>query len=179
MMNSLGLSPLPTLRTDDESTSFLMEKEGFVDEAVVAAMVAAPHHISRSQPIHADLALSSDDLDFAGWSFPAASPARQPVVAPRHEATSPARRPEPPVICEPGLGASHQGNHRWWIAGLAGILSTMLFSVLLLSLSYRPGAAANAVTPPDAIVKAKAAAPVDPRTPEITPELTDISPVHH
>ena len=47
------------------------------------------------------------------------------------------RRPAPPVLEEPGIGASHRGAHRWWLAALAGIMLTLLASLLLFSLSAR------------------------------------------
>ena len=48
------------------------------------------------------------------------------------------RRAVPPLITEADIGTPHHGTHRWWLAGLAGVLSTMLFTLLLLTLSSRP-----------------------------------------
>lgn len=126
-MNLQTLRPLPCQRTDEGNLNLAVERDGFVDDAVVFALMAGPVQ-SRSQG-HADqLVLSADDMDFAGWSL-------SPEL--RVEATE-TRRAAPPVLEEePGLGEPHRGSHRWWIAGLAGALSTLLVSFLLLSLSER------------------------------------------
>lgn len=139
-MNSLGLSPLPSTRTEDTTGSFIMERDGFVDEAVVSAMVTAPLRTSRNQPLHADLALCADD--FAGWQFPVAL-ARVALESTNPALENIARRATAPAPEEDGLGTAHQGSHRWWLAGLAGVLSTMLFSLLLISLSNRTATETN------------------------------------
>lgn len=147
-MNTLSLSPLPTVRKEEASDSFLMEREGFVDEAVVTALVAGGS-LPRYAPVSSDLALSADDMDFAGWSIaPALPPRVSEKDSPEMEAFSGVdiRESAPlPVIDdrEPGLGQSHRGGHRWWLAGLAGILCTLLGSVLFLSLSERPNVRLN------------------------------------
>lgn len=173
-MNPLGLSPLPSIRAEDESGSFLLERDGFVDEALVSAMVSAPHHPIRSTAYPEDLALSADDMDFAGWRLSSAVTVRRAEVPPQVIAAI-VRRATPPVIAEPGLGISHQGSHRWWLAGLAGVLSTMLFSVLLLSLSARPGSRLDTLLAPQVLAPAKPL-PVQKAPAVSTPELTDISP---
>lgn len=137
IMQPLTLSPLPILRAGDESGLLMIEREGFVDEAVVSALMFGPVSASRQAPYPADLALAADDLDFAGWQLSPLPESRQIQV--HAEIEQPLRRPAPPVIEEPGLGSPHSGSHRWWLAGLAGILSTMLFSLLLINLSSRPG----------------------------------------
>src|SRR5688572_16268192 len=123
-MQPLQLTPLPTVRTESEAGSLQMEREGFVDELAIAAMTA-PARITRSMAKPSDLALAADEMDFAGWSL---SPFDRAGI---RTAAAP-RRATPPVIAEPGLGEPHSGSHRWWLAGLAGIFSTMLFSALLL-----------------------------------------------
>lgn len=112
-----------------------MEPEDFVDDQVVLSLVAGTQ-VPRPTIPRSDLALSSDDTDFAGWSIPTPHPRRQPAV-PVDEFNPQLRRPALPVLEEPGIGEPHRGSHRWWIAGLAGALSTMLFSLLLLTLSSR------------------------------------------
>lgn len=176
-MNPLGLSPLPSVRTEDESGSFLLERDGFVDEAVISAMVSAPHHPVRSAGYPEDLALAADDMDFAGWRLSKAVTVRRAEVPPQViEAIL--RRAAPPAIAEPGIGASHQGSHRWWLAGLAGVLSTMLFSLLLLSLSARPGSRFEILSP-QVLAPAKPLPVKDVQPAVATPELTDISPPGH
>ena len=126
-MTRLHLSPLPSVRFDEDSSVPVIEREGFVDEALVLALVAGPI-TQRPLPEAAELALAADDMDFAGWCLPSAK---------RNPSELSAKRPTPPVQEEPGLGEPHRGNHRWWRGGLAGVMSTLLFSALLLSLSSR------------------------------------------
>ncbi len=181
MMNLLSLSPFPSLRTSDESGNLLMEREGFVDEAVVTALLRAPYGV-RSVAVPTDLALAADDSDFAGWQLPTAftpSPftSRMGAVeaAPALAAT-PTRRAAPPMIEEPGIGTPHYGAHRWWLAGLAGVLSTMLFSVLLLALSSRSTHFEETVLSPRKLTTPVAAPRQLARSLETPPELTDASP---
>ena len=75
MMNSLRLSPLPSTRPSDESDSRSMEREGFVDEAVVMTLITETHP-GRRVAYPEDLALAADDLDFAGWQLPVTHAAR-------------------------------------------------------------------------------------------------------
>lgn len=126
-MNLQTLRPLPCQRTDEGIQNLAVERDGFVDDAVVFALMAGP--VQQRHAADADqLVLSADDMDFAGWSL---SPELrlEPLET---------RRAAPPVLeDEPGLGEPHRGSHRWWIAGLAGAFSTLLFSMLLLTLSER------------------------------------------
>lgn len=175
-MNPPSLSILPCMRSHEESSSLEMEREGFVDEAAVLALITGPRH-PRSSACHEDLALAADDLDFAGWQLTVTPQPRAAEIPPR-VIDAIVRRATPPVIEEPGIGAAHQGAHRWWLAGLAGVLSTMLFSILLLTLSSRP-----AVSYPPAHAPALAARPtqnpIGKTMQESTPtELTDASALH-
>lgn len=175
-MNPLKLSPLPSTRPADESRSLAMEREGFVDEAVVLALITGPSHPRRvSYP--EDLALAADDLDFAGWQQPSAAPSRpRTAEVPPHVIDAIVRRAAPPVLQETGISPPHHGAHRWWLAGLAGVLATMLFSVLLLSLASRPEEPFEAISKS---VKLTRATPPLPRTIpplQASPELTDASP---
>lgn len=153
-MNSLRLSPIPSSRSEDESASFQIERDGFVDESAVAALLRGPNS-TRSQPYPEDLILSVDDMDFAGWQISSA-PAIRSAEFPPQVIDAVVRRASPPVIDEPGIGAPHRGSHRWWIAGLAGIFSTMLFSLLLLSLTSRVNVDLKAAPAPTPVVRAKA-----------------------
>lgn len=174
MMNPLRLSPLPSTRANDEPGSLLMESEGFVDEAVVTALMTGPDN-SRRVAYPEDLVLAADDLDFAGWQLSPALPVRRAAEVPPHVIDAILRRAAPPALEESGIGVPHRGNHRWWLAGLAGVLSTMLFSVLLLTLSSRPGTPFERDPSPGVLTAAK---PTSPRTTgflPVSPELTDVS----
>ena len=81
-MKPLCLNPFPTRRANDESAVNLIEREGFVDEAVVTALLRESH-LGRSIAYPDDLALAADDLDFAGWSLPKPLPTRSAEVPPQ------------------------------------------------------------------------------------------------
>ena len=157
------------MRSEDDSPSLQMEREGFVDEAVVYALVSGPQS-SRGMPYRGDLALAVDDMDFAGWQLSSSTPIRSAEVPPQ-VIDAIVRRAAPPVIAEPGLGLPHRGSHRWWLAGLAGALSTMLFSVLLLSLSSRTVGHFETMVPPRALTQPKTVA-VEKAEPASHPQLT-------
>ena len=165
----MRLSPFPATRSEEDSPSLQMEREGFVDEAVVYALVSGPKS-SRSMPFRDDLALAVDDMDFAGWQLSPSTPFRSAEVPPQ-VIDAIVRRAAPPVIAEPGLGLPHVGNHRWWLAGLAGALSTMLFSVLLLSLSSRTTSHFETMVPPKALTQPKKIA-IEKAEPVSQPQLT-------
>ena len=164
------------MRSEDDSPSLQMERVGFVDEEVVSALVTGPQS-SRSVPYPDDLILSVDDMDFAGWQLGVSSPFRGAEVPPR-VIDAIVRRAAPPVATEPGLGAPHLGSHRWWLAGLAGALSTMLFSVLLLSLSSRPGAHFETMLPLETLTRAKPAV-IENKDSTRNQELTAETALHH
>jgi hypothetical protein len=75
LMNRLNLSPLPCVRlSEDHRTASPCEHlPGFVDDSVIMAILKAPG-ISRSTRDDAALALSADELDFAGWNAASALP---------------------------------------------------------------------------------------------------------
>ena len=174
-MNSLRLSLLPSLRANEESGALQMEREGFVDEAAVLALISGPRQ-PRSAACHEDLALAADELDFAGWQLPTARKTRATEIEPQVIAAT-IRRATPPVLEEPGIGIPHAGTHRWWLAGLAGAFSTMLFSLLLLTLSSRPPAPLGPESLPSTMTRASAmpTAPQVVTAKEVAPELTDAS----
>jgi hypothetical protein len=173
-MKSLRLSLLPSVRPPEESGSLRMEREGFVDEAAVLALLSGPTHL-RSSSYPEDLALAADDLDFAGWQIPTA-PVARPAEFPPQVIDAIVRRASPPSMNEPGIGSPHLGSHRWWLAGLAGAFSALVFSVLLVTLSSRPN-----LTPETTPAPATASHPRPPSAQEAppaaraTPELTDAS----
>lgn len=169
-MNSLNLRPLPSLRTEENGGS-APTREGFVDETVVMALVSG-RLTNRPPADPADLALAVDG-DFAGWCLPGANFFEQEQAPPMMAAS---RRPSPPEL-EPGIGIPHQGSHRWWIAGLAGALCTLLFSALLLKLSEQSLEDAGDFSVLQVPAKAPAPAP-DPQDKSASaPELTASPPV--
>ncbi len=177
-MKSLSLSLLPSVRNPEESDSLQMEREGFVDEAAVFALLSGPTHL-RSVSYPEDLALAADDLDFAGWQVPTA-PAARPAEFPPQVIDAIVRRAAPPSFNEPGIGSPHLGSHRWWLAGLAGALSALLFSVLLVALSSRSGLRPEPGPVPDIVRVPSPTTPTEaPPEPKSSPELTDVSSWHH
>jgi len=167
------LSMLPSQRFDDAAEIPVMERDGFVDDAVIQAILAGP--VSPRHAIEpADLALAADDMDFAGWQLPKRKPT--PFVDPTLAQSlieQPIRRAAEPVLeesefGEPGLGEPHRGSHRWWIAGLAGGLTAMLFSVLLLTLSSREHLEMEGLSIIRVPEKTQQPAKGTPPTPELT-----------
>lgn len=121
-MTRLNLSPLPCTRLPEETCQTPADLQGFVDDAVVLALLtgttdSGPHGNSGA------LALAASETDFAGWSLTSALPARSIGTT--------ARRPAPPELAKPGMGEPQC----WWLAGLAGAISTFLVSALLIPLS--------------------------------------------
>lgn len=179
-MTRLNLSPLPSLRLDEVSGRPAVEKNGFVDDSVVMALVAGPSS-GRTIPDQAELALAADHLDFAGWCLTSPLPmaATQPGRSARSVATTsrPIQRPTPPVSEEPGLGEPHHGQHRWWLAALAGAVSTLMITVLLLSLSTRISTNSSGNILVETLARPKPSTPTErenPRKP--APQLTEASP---
>ncbi len=154
------LEPLPVAPPEAGAAPI---STGFVDEAAVLALAAGPR-VARHAPPLDGLILSADENDFAGWMLP--------VETRRGPATPPAGRAAAPVpkAMEPGLDAPHHGGPRWWVAGLTGALCTMISSILLLSLAWRPAVAvepAPARSSAPARIAAPAPAAPDPADGEI------------
>jgi hypothetical protein len=135
-MQPLRVSQLPFVRPEGESKSSVMEREGFVDEDVVKVMVARPQG-SRHVGQQSDLVLSAEDLDFAGWSFPTTAATREPqaLTVPRifDELAKEAASPKPLNFAR-ARPTEPETNHRWWLAGLAGVVTTVGFSLILIKL---------------------------------------------
>lgn len=148
-MKTLRLPSLPSVRQDENSGSLQIEQDGFVDDEAVLALLNGPAY-PRSSSYPEDLILAADDLDFAGWQV-AATPMARPAEFPPQVIDAIVRRAAPPLASEPGMGSPHHRSHRWWLAGLAGALSTLLFSLLLITLSSRlqsiPEVGTSAATP--------------------------------
>lgn len=137
-MKPLSLSLMPSPLAGDAVGSPALGTGGFVDDEAAMELIAGPR--ARTGRIVPDeLVLPADESDFAGWNLTPPPSVGRNVEAPmRNRADArEVRRAEPPSFDEPGIGQPHRGEHRWWIAGLAGALSTILFSVLLFSLSSR------------------------------------------
>ena len=149
VMTPLSLAPLPSTRATED---FAPGQVGFVDDAVVARLLS-PVSASRIESCPADLALAADDMDFAGWQLAPSPNAPASAFRGTEEITEVPpltfRRATPPAVTEPGSGPPHDGNHRWWAAGLAGILATLLVTLLLLILSSRPDS--TDIPPPSAV----------------------------
>jgi len=150
-MQRLNLSPLPCTSTAEDVRPAVTGHEGFVDEAVVRKLLAGPEE-SRQQGRSGALALAADEMDFAGWSLAQAPPAR---------------RAAPPEIGHKASVDSQDIGHRWWFAGLAGAVTTLLLSGGFLLL-FTPTPTADPLT---LIRKPDAAAgePVKSRLPKIAP----------
>jgi len=132
---------MPSVRAAEQNDSENYAVAGFVDEQAIARMMEMPCTRRRlPQPI--DLALSAGDDDFAGWRRTPASPFIA-ITNVTTTAPGPVKRAKPPEIDEPGIGQPVGSGHRWWLAGVAGMTATFLFSMLLLSISNR-----NSVGPP-------------------------------
>jgi len=137
-MNPLNLNPLPSPRSEEESLNRKMEREGFVDEAVITAMIARPY-ARRSVACPDDLALAADDQDFASWSHAPAAPLRvaepvsQPEPAPAEISPLVFRAPAPAKAEQQEVQPQQRGSHLWWIAGLACVLSLAFFAAVLFS----------------------------------------------
>jgi hypothetical protein len=175
MMNPLSLSPLPTLRSDDESDRHLMEREGFVDEAVVAALVKG-NPPSRSAACPDDLALAADDFDFAGWRLSKAETVRSPEVPPQ-VIDAIVRRAAPPVVGRSRPESEPQAKYRWWFVGSAGVIASLLFSILLLTLSARPGSHFEMLLSPRMLTTTKPVSAQQTEPAKLTTELTEVSPI--
>lgn len=138
----MQLAPLPAGCADDHRTSVAPIPDGFVDDEVIASLIALPESYRSTSPV-SDLILSSDENDFAGWSVPRPSPFR--TIAERQE-LSQARTEIIAAEAEPGIGQPHRGGqHRWWIAAAAGVSGAMILSLLFLTLGDQ-GAAKRELT---------------------------------
>jgi hypothetical protein len=133
-MTPLPLQPFPSTRADEPHTPRRREEESFVDDEAILALLRAPAPSTRCHPAPHDLILSSSDDDFAGWAMPAIE---SPFRAMAEMSAAPAT-PQPtrfPTAPEPGISAAHRGQHRGWLAGIAGTITAFLLASLLLTLS--------------------------------------------
>lgn len=137
MSHSLKLSPLPSVRHHDDSDALLMEREGFVDEAAVSAMVSQPFQ-TRRVPCPEDLVLSLDDMDFAGWQTSPAPSVRRTAEVPPQVINAIVRRSASPLVRATMPELPEASAPRWWLAGLAGALTALLAAVIFVGVSPGP-----------------------------------------
>ncbi len=169
-MKQPRLSPLPAHRADDQSTLLLMEREGFVDEAVVTALVTSSH-LGRSVADPDDLALAADDLDFAGWRLSKSVTVRTAEVPPQ-VIDAIVRRALPPVIGDPHPGSRHSASHRWWLTAFAGVL---LFPAVMLLLPGHLGMQLDPLLSPRNMTTSEPVPLKNDQPAKESPELTEVS----
>ncbi|MEY4243127.1 MAG: hypothetical protein RLZZ245_712 [Verrucomicrobiota bacterium] len=133
-MDALPLTHIPSLRTG--KASHLAEQQGFVDEAEIARILAAPTH-SRLTGQAQDLALAIDDSDFAGWQHapqpltPTLRPNQSSLSRPPFQIAT--RRAAPPEIeANSTPPRTHHPRHGVWIAALAGMLLSATIAIGVL-----------------------------------------------
>jgi len=141
--------------------------DGFVDEEVVTRLMQMPY-ATREVPHLSNLVLAANDYDFAGWRMPAVKSPFIAMAGVTPAATATFKRAKPPEIDEPGIGQPVRSGHRWWLAGVAGMMSTFLFSLLLLFLSDRNFDTAPLVVPAPLERAPQPAEPSADSGPEIT-----------
>ena len=164
-MIPMQLSPLPIFRSPDAAANGRTESLDFVDDAEILRLITGPVS-ERAPALASHECLTAEDVDFAGWHTPGATPspftpAPQPPVS---------ARPTPPTLTEPGLDLPHTGGHRWWIGGLAGALSTFILAALILTQSHRADLEAENSRPTG--ITAAERAPILPPPAQETPAVT-------
>lgn len=127
----LHVAPFPAARFETTAEARPQLPDGFVDDEVIASLLAPPRN-SRLSSAPSDLVLSSDENDFAGWSVQSASPFR--VIAEKQDFIVARTLSE---TADPGIGEPHRGGHRWWIAAVTSAASALLLSFLFTSLADR------------------------------------------
>jgi hypothetical protein len=128
-------SLLPATRDDEDPSPD--SQLGFVDDAVIARLLSQAG-ASRVGTSPEDLVLAADDMDFAGWRL---APGPSVFRGTEDNVEVPPlsfRRATPPAIHQAGIDVPQGAIHRWWLAGLAGVLATLIITLLLLILSSRP-----------------------------------------
>lgn len=163
-MTTLPLSPLPCMRDDAAERGKMPLEDGFVDDSVVLALAAGAGR--RSLEDRVSWILRADDTDFAGWGCVPT------VLTPK--AAPDVRRAAAPELAELGIGEPHHGRHRWWLAGIAGAVTALLASALLLTLAARQKVEERELT----IIRPAPAAPLPaakPEAPRAAPELTGLA----
>jgi hypothetical protein len=179
-MATLDLRPLPvpTDSGDPPTGGVELRSQAFVDDLVVMRLVAGEP--SSPPPAQQTFVVPGTEDDFAGW-HPPGSPPRAALVSSGRVPGREVRVAPSPDEAEPGIGHGSPSGRGWWLAGLAGAFSALVFSVLLLSLSardIRPDAdPASALRGWPPVEQSPAPAPAAETTPVTGPELTRIPPV--
>ncbi|MFD2255364.1 hypothetical protein ACFSSA_01630 [Luteolibacter algae] len=141
-MEILSLNPLPSEKSASAKGYQRIESQGFVDDDVVLSVIAKSAY-TRAYPKPEEMALSSCEDDFAGWSLPVASPFREMLDIKANSENPEPRLPGAPTIDFPnretGLDHPHSGSHRWWLFGISGALTCGILSLTLLNLAQRTG----------------------------------------
>lgn len=138
-MSPLTLTPIPSLRSSEQSHPRRIEEDGFVDESAVRAMMLIQSAPFRRQSSSNDLALASDDLDFAGWHAPRQTPVSGPPppvllaksAAPQLAKTKPLAFVPSPVTRISRRKSPSPKKSRSWIPTIAGILTLALSFILI------------------------------------------------
>lgn len=79
-MDTFSYRPLPFESRENSGFPRRLSGEGFVDEAVVSAMIARGVY-GRVVNKHGSLVLSSSEEDYAGWDLPT-TPAKATIAPP-------------------------------------------------------------------------------------------------
>lgn len=128
--------PLP--RDGQREVSRYGRGEDFVDDEVVRKVLARVE-VERVYVRAEDMVLSSSEDDYAGWALPVASPFRsrgEDLDRMVRETLADEVLPEV-VDVEVGFEevqtAAHAGGQRWWLFGVAGATTSVIFSLVLFS----------------------------------------------
>ncbi|MBG7607167.1 MAG: hypothetical protein IZT59_03925 [Verrucomicrobia bacterium] len=141
-MDTLPLPPLPSDTQEDAKGYRRAFSDGFVDESVVLSVIAKGSY-ERVFVKPEDMALSSSEDDYAGWSLPVPSPFRSLLDIENPEPAPEPKRPAAPSLdgilkfSEPGIAEPHRGNHRWRLFAISGAMTCGILSLTLLSLAQR------------------------------------------
>ncbi len=128
----LNLAPIPAERSANASDNFSPPIESFVDEDVVASIIALPKP-ARVSASPSDLALSADESDFVGW--PAATSPRIAETASTSAAEEDAPIPSPSFSAgKPALNKPRRRGFSWKpvavILGTALVAGSLVFAHL-------------------------------------------------
>jgi hypothetical protein len=137
-MQPLKLSPLPCALPAEDNPAVMRGECGFVDEAVVRALMAGPVFSPRVENERLGVVAKANALDFAGWCL--TTPAVVEVIP-----ASP-RRPSPPVLSDRAPGEPYRGPHPGWLAGMAGATCSLLVAGLWLQLTPQASRQSEPIT---------------------------------
>jgi hypothetical protein len=162
-MQPLKLSPLPCALPAEENPAVMRGECGFVDEAVVRALMAGPVFSPRVENERLGVVAKANALDFAGWCLTTPAAAVIPEIT---------RRPSPPVLSDRAPGEPHRGPHPGWLAGMAGATCSLLFAGLWLQLTPQASRQSEPLTRIRATTVTPAATGNDGTARAAAPQLT-------